>query len=86
MACPSINCGVHGCDDCSVNDGAGTPTSFGTAVAGTTVILATDISNLRNALDAELFDTVGDIDAAPVFEIVACSQGNEAIDLAENNG
>lgn len=43
----------------------------------------TDYLQALNALDAELFDAVGDIDAAPVFEIVACSQGNEAIDLAE---
>ena len=44
---------------------------------------ATDYMQALNALDAELFDAVGDIDAAPVFDIVACSQGNEAIDLAE---
>ena len=43
----------------------------------------TDYMQALNALDAELFDAVGDIDTAPVFEIVACSQGNEAIDLAE---
>jgi CheY-like chemotaxis protein len=44
---------------------------------------ATDYLQALNALDEELFDTVGDIDAAPVFDIVACSQGNDAIDLAE---
>jgi len=54
MACVSINCVVHGCDDCSVNDGAGTPTNFGTATAGVDDILKADIDNLRNALDAEL--------------------------------
>ena len=43
----------------------------------------TDYLQALNALDAELFDAVGDIDVAPVFEIVACSQGNDAIDLAE---
>jgi CheY-like chemotaxis protein len=43
----------------------------------------TDYMQALNALDAELFDAVGDIDTAPVFEIVACSQGNDAIDLAE---
>ncbi len=44
---------------------------------------ATDYLQALNALDAELFDTVVDTEAAPVFEVVACSQGNDAIDLAE---
>lgn len=44
---------------------------------------ATDYLQALNALDAELFDVAGDIEAAPVFEVVACSQGNDAIDLAE---
>ena len=43
----------------------------------------TDYMQALNALDAELFDAVGDIETAPVFEIVACNQGNDAIDLAE---
>ena len=44
---------------------------------------ATDYLQALNALDAELFDAVADTEAAPVFEVVACSQGNDAIDLAE---
>ena len=43
----------------------------------------TDYLQALNALDAELFDAVADTEVAPVFEVVACSQGNDAIDLAE---
>ncbi|RLA32684.1 MAG: hypothetical protein DRR11_07595 [Gammaproteobacteria bacterium] len=44
---------------------------------------ATDYLQTLNALDEELFDTVSDSESAPAFEVVACSQGNDAIDLAE---
>ena len=44
---------------------------------------ATDYMQALNALNEELFDAVGEMEAAPVFEVVACSQGNDAIDLAE---
>ena len=35
-----------------------------------------------DALDAELFDVDTDIETAPKFDIVACSQGQDAIDKA----
>lgn len=35
-----------------------------------------------DALDAELFDDDEDVDAQPRFEVVICSQGQEAIDKA----
>lgn len=43
---------------------------------------ATDYMKALDALDAELFDSVNDGDAAQKFEIVACSQGQDAIDKA----
>lgn len=36
-----------------------------------------------DALDAELFNDEAEIPAAPTFEIVSCSQGQEAIDAAK---
>ena len=46
----------------------------------------TGTSRLRvlNALEAELFDPGEDAEAEPHFEVVACSQGNDAIDLARD--
>jgi CheY-like chemotaxis protein len=44
---------------------------------------ATDYMKALNILDAELFDVIEDSNAAPVFEVVSCNQGNDAIDLAE---
>lgn len=40
---------------------------------------ATDYMKALDALDAELFDSGSEEDAAPTFEIVACSQGLEAV-------
>ena len=34
-------------------------------------------------LEAELFDTEAEVNDDPVFEVVACSQGNDAVTLAE---
>ena len=44
---------------------------------------ATDYMKALNILDAELFDAIDDSNAAPVFEVVSCNQGVDAIDLAE---
>ena len=33
-------------------------------------------------LGAELFDSVAEEDGSPIYDVVACSQGNEAINLA----
>ncbi len=44
---------------------------------------ATDYMQALNALDEELFDTVSDTQDSPAFEVVACNQGNDAIDLAQ---
>jgi CheY-like chemotaxis protein len=43
---------------------------------------ATDYMKALDALDAELFDVEKEVDEAPRFEIVACSQGQDAIDKA----
>lgn len=43
---------------------------------------ATDYMKKLDVLEAELFDSASDIDDDPEFEIVACSQGDEAISLA----
>ena len=43
---------------------------------------ATDYMKALDALDAELFDVEKDADTAPKFDIVACSQGQDAIDKA----
>jgi len=43
---------------------------------------ATDYMKALDALDAELFDVENDADDAPKFEIVACNQGQTAIDRA----
>jgi len=44
---------------------------------------ATDYMKALDALDAELFDAdPGDSDVPPRFEIVACNQGQDAIDKA----
>jgi len=43
---------------------------------------ATDYMKALNALDAELFDVESETDDTPGFEIVACNQGQDAIDKA----
>jgi len=43
---------------------------------------ATDYMKALDALDAELFDIENDVDDAPKFDIVACNQGQDAIDKA----
>lgn len=43
----------------------------------------TDHSRALDALGAELFDTPGEIDLPPEFEVVACRQGQEAVDRAK---
>jgi len=43
---------------------------------------STDYMKALDALDAELFDTASEIEEMPKFEVVACSQGNDAISLA----
>jgi CheY-like chemotaxis protein len=44
---------------------------------------ATDYMKALDALDAELFATESDAEEIPKFEIVACSQGNDAVKLAK---
>ncbi len=44
---------------------------------------STDYMKALDSLEAELFDPETDIDNAPKFEVVACSQGMQAINLAE---
>lgn len=44
---------------------------------------ATEHMKALDALDAELFDAETDIEEAPRFEIVSCSQGQDAIDAAK---
>ena len=44
---------------------------------------ATDYMKALDALDAELFDPETDENDAPKFEVVACSQGNDAVDAAK---
>ena len=43
----------------------------------------TDHMKALDSLEAELFDPETDIEEMPKFEIVACSQGNDAIDAAK---
>ena len=43
---------------------------------------ATDYLKALDALDAELFDPVSESEEMPKFEVVACSQGRDAISLA----
>jgi CheY-like chemotaxis protein len=43
---------------------------------------ASDHTKALNALDAELFDTNTELESAPKFELVACNQGQDAIDAA----
>ncbi len=43
---------------------------------------ATDYVKALDALDAELFDAEPDVDETPRFDIVACNQGQDAIDKA----
>lgn len=43
---------------------------------------ATDYMKVLSALDAELFDSVSDVEEMPRFEVVACSQGDDAIIIA----
>ena len=50
---------------------------------------ATDYMKTLDALDAELFDITSEADESPRFDIVACNQGQDAIDRAieaANNG
>lgn len=42
----------------------------------------TDYMKALDSLEAELFEPVPEISSAPRFNVVACSQGREAIDLA----
>lgn len=44
---------------------------------------ATDYMKALDALDAELFDEDNTTDDAPNFDIVACSQGQDAVDKAQ---
>ena len=44
---------------------------------------STDYLKALDALDAELFDVEEDIEEMPKFEVVACSQGNDAVSLAK---
>lgn len=44
---------------------------------------STDYMKALDSLEAELFDPETDIDNAPKFEVVACNQGMQAINLAE---
>lgn len=44
---------------------------------------ATDYMKTLNALDAELFEVDNDTDEAPKFDVVACRQGQDAIDRAK---
>lgn len=44
---------------------------------------ATDYMEVLDALDAELFDVETDTSTAQKFDIVACSQGQDAIDKAQ---
>ena len=44
---------------------------------------ATDYMKALNALDAELFDVVSEVDESARFDIVACNQGQDAIDRAK---
>jgi CheY-like chemotaxis protein len=44
---------------------------------------STDYMKALDSLEAELFDPETDIDDAPKFEVVACNQGMQAINLAE---
>jgi CheY-like chemotaxis protein len=44
---------------------------------------STDYIKALDSLEAELFDPETDIDDAPKFEVVACNQGMQAINLAE---
>ncbi len=44
---------------------------------------STDYMKALDSLEAELFDPQTDIDDAPKFEVVACNQGMQAINLAE---
>jgi len=44
---------------------------------------STDCLRVLDALDAELFDAEEDIQEMPKFEVVSCSQGIDAVSLAE---
>lgn len=44
---------------------------------------STEHMKALDALDAELFDAEEDISEAPKFDIVSCSQGQDAIDAAQ---
>ncbi len=43
---------------------------------------ATDYMKALDALDSELFDVDNEVEVTPSFEVVACSQGQDAIDKA----
>ncbi len=43
---------------------------------------ATDYMKALDALDSELFDVDNEVEATPSFEVVACNQGQDAIDRA----
>jgi CheY-like chemotaxis protein len=44
---------------------------------------STDYMKALDALDAELFRSEAEIEEMPRFEVVACSQGRDAVDLAK---
>lgn len=44
---------------------------------------STDYMKALDALDAELFSSEAEIEEMPRFEVVACSQGKDAVDLAK---
>jgi CheY-like chemotaxis protein len=44
---------------------------------------STDYMKALDALDAELFSPDAEIEEMPKFEVVACSQGKDAVDLAK---
>ena len=44
---------------------------------------STDYMKALDALDAELFSPEAEIEEMPRFEVVACSQGKDAVDLAK---
>ncbi len=43
---------------------------------------STGVMKTLNVLDAELFDSAADESQEPVFDVVACSQGDDAVSLA----
>ena len=43
---------------------------------------ATGVMRTLDILDAELFDVETDVSNSPIFDVVACSQGDDAVSLA----